>query len=102
MRGDGRDAREQERGAEQAGPACAAGPKARCAAHLLKNVLFQILFKSFFIQMKFLNYFKTVSKVGVKIKVIPFFKIYNFAFMTKVQFQIYFELQNKININSNP
>jgi len=41
------------RGAEQAGPACAAGPKARRAAHLLKNVLFQILFKSFFIQMKF-------------------------------------------------
>ena len=83
------------RGAEQVGPACAAGPKARRAAHLLKNVLFQILFKSFFIQMKFLNYFKTVSKVGVKMKVVPIFKIYSFAFVTKVQFQIDFELQNK-------
>ena len=102
MRGDGRGAREQEHGAEQAGPACAAGPKARRAAHLLKNVLFQILFKSFFIQNEILNYFKAVSKVGVKMKVVPFFKIYNFAFMTKVKFQIDFELQNKININSKP
>ena len=94
MHGDGRGAREQERGADQAGPACAAGPKARRAAHLLKNVFFQILFKSFFIQNEILNYFKAVSKVGVKIKVVPFFKIYNFAFMTKVKFQIDFELQN--------
>ena len=49
-----------------------------------------------------MNYFKTVLKVGVKMKVVPFFKIYNFAFMTKVQFQIDFELQNKIDINSKP
>jgi len=49
-----------------------------------------------------LNYFKAVSKVGVKMKVVPFFKIYHFALMTKVKFQIYFELQNKININSKP
>jgi len=41
-----------------------------------------------------LNYFKAVSKVGVKMKVVPFFKIYNFAFMTKVKFQIDFELPN--------
>ena len=49
-----------------------------------------------------MNYFKIVSKVGVKMKVVPFFKIYNFAFMIKVQFEIDFELQNKININSKP
>ena len=49
-----------------------------------------------------MNYFKAVSKVDVKMKVVPFFKIYNFAFMTKVQFQIDFELHNKIDINSKP
>jgi len=42
-----------------------------------------------------LSNFKAVLKVGVKMKVVLFFKIYNFAFMTTVQFQIDFELQNK-------
>jgi len=45
--------------------------------------------------MQILSNFKAVLKVGVKMKVVPFFKIYNFAFMTTVQFQIDFELQNK-------
>jgi len=92
VRVNGHSAWEQGRGAEQAGPACVAGPKARRAAHLLKKCsFFQILFHS----NEILNYFKAVSKVGVKMKVVPFFKIYNFAFMTKVQFQIDFELQKK-------
>ena len=91
---DKRGAREQGRGAEQARPACAAGPKARRKAHLRKNVLFQINFNSFFHSNEFLNHFNAVSKVGVKMKVVPFFKIYNFAFMTKVKFQIDFELPN--------
>ena len=95
MRGDRRGAREQERGAEQAGPACAAGPKARRAAHLLEKCSFSNSFQILFHSNEILNYFKVVSKVGVKMKVVPFFKIYNFAFMTKVQFQIDFELQKK-------
>jgi len=41
-----------------------------------------------------LSHLKAFSQVGVKMKVVPFFKIYNFAFMTKVKFQIDFELQN--------
>ena len=40
-----------------------------------------------------MSHLKVFSQVGVKIKVVPFFKIYNFAFMTKVKFQIDFELQ---------
>jgi len=35
-------------------------------------------------------------------KVAPFFEIYNFAFMTKINFQVDFELQIKINNNSKP
>ena len=83
VRSDGRGAREQERGAEQAEQACAARPKARRAAHLLKNVLFSNSFQILFHSNEILNYFKAVSKVGVKMKVVPFFKIYNFAFVTK-------------------
>jgi len=42
-----------------------------------------------------LSHLKAFLQVGVKMKVVPFFKIYNFAFMNKVKFQIDFELQNK-------
>ena len=49
-----------------------------------------------------MGHLKSFSQVGVKMKVVPFLKIYNFAFMTKVKFQIDFELLIKININSKP
>ena len=52
--------------------------------------------------MEILNRFKAVSNFGPKIKVAQKFILYNFSFMTKVKFQIDFELQNKININSKP
>ena len=46
--------------------------------------------------------FKAVSNFGPKIKVAQKFILYNFAFMTKVKFQIDFDYQIKLNINSKP
>ena len=52
--------------------------------------------------MQILSNFKAVSNFGPKMKVAQKFILYNFAFMTKVKFQIDFELEIKININSKP
>ena len=76
----------------QVGPAYAAGPTRRRRPIQGKNDLFSISFLSQIHSNEFLNFFKVVSKVGVKMKVVPFFKIYNFAFMTKVKFLLDFEL----------
>jgi len=81
---------------------CMAATRAHSGAGSTEKCSFSNYFQILFHSNEILNYFKAVSKVGVKMKVIPFFKIYNFTFMTKVQFQIDFELQNKININSKP
>ena len=63
----GRRARRAGAGAWHGGrPACAARPKARHAAHLRKNVLFQIIFNSFFIQTNFLTILKQFQTLAQK------------------------------------
>jgi len=42
-----------------------------------------------------LSHLKAFSQIGVKMKFVPFFNIYNFDFMTKAKFLIDFELQNQ-------
>jgi len=42
-----------------------------------------------------LSHLKTFSRIGAKMKFVPFFNIYNFDFMTKAKFLIDFELQNQ-------
>ena len=83
--GRGAGAGERTAAQRQAGPAYAAGPKRRQQPSKEKWD-FSSYFQIFFHSNKILNYFKAVSKVGVKMKVVPFFKIYNFSFMTKVKF----------------
>ena len=95
MSGDGCGTREQERGAEAGRAGLRSWAEGEARGPFTEKCSFSNSFQILFHSNEILNYFKAVSKVGVKMKVVPFFKIYNFAFMTKVKFQIDFELQNK-------
>ena len=91
---DGRGAREQGTGAEAGRAGLSGWAESEAQGPFKEKCSFSNYFQFLFHSNKFLNFFKAVSKVGVKMKVVPFFKIYNFAFMTKVKFQIDFELPN--------
>ena len=101
-RWSGRGARERRGAAQrQAGPACAAGAKGRWRPNKVKMRFFKLFSIPFSFKQNF-ELFQSSFQLWPKNKSCSKFIIYNFSFMTKVKFQIDFELQNKININSKP
>ena len=86
----------ETRGRQGRGPGRLRPWAGKLSGGLLSEMKKKILFISQINRIKFpfLSHLKAFSQIGVKMKFVPFFNIYNFDFMTKAKFLIDFELKN--------